>query len=108
MTNLAELYRAQERYAEARPLYEKALAVAEKTIGAESPAVAMNLNNQALLHMAENRPRDAERLLQKALSIQEKGLRAGLVRLVYDAPESGNGLPGPGARIGMQSRYGHA
>jgi tetratricopeptide (TPR) repeat protein len=35
LNNLAELYRAQGRHAEAQPLYERALAIFERTLGRE-------------------------------------------------------------------------
>ncbi|MBE3035878.1 MAG: tetratricopeptide repeat protein [Candidatus Atribacteria bacterium] len=37
LNKLAELYRAQGRYSEAEPLYKRALAIAEKTLGAHHP-----------------------------------------------------------------------
>ena len=40
LNNLAELYRAQGRYAEAHPLYKRSLAILEKAFGPEHPAVA--------------------------------------------------------------------
>ena len=40
-------------YAEARPLYERALAIHEKVLGPEHPDTAMSLNNLALLLQAQ-------------------------------------------------------
>ena len=37
LNNLAELYRSQGRYAEAEPLYKRALAIEEKARGPEHP-----------------------------------------------------------------------
>lgn len=45
----------QEKYAEAEPLYERALAIREKTLGPDHPDVAMVLNNQAVLKNAQAR-----------------------------------------------------
>ena len=50
LNNLAELYRAQGRYAEAEPLHKRALAIREKALGPEHPDVAQSLNNLAELY----------------------------------------------------------
>ena len=39
LNNLGEVYRAQGRYAEAEPLYKRALAIREKALGPEHPDV---------------------------------------------------------------------
>ena len=44
-------------YAEARPLYERALAIREKVLGAEHPDTATSLNNLAILLQDPGRPR---------------------------------------------------
>ncbi len=50
MNDLARLYWQQGRYAEAEPLYKRSLAIQEKALGPDDPAVAMDLNNLALLY----------------------------------------------------------
>ncbi len=45
LNNLAELYRAQGRYAEAEPPYQRSLAILEKVLGPEHPHVAQSLEN---------------------------------------------------------------
>ena len=40
LNNLAELYRAQGRYAETEPLHKRALAIGEKALGPDHPDVA--------------------------------------------------------------------
>jgi hypothetical protein len=47
--NLAELHRAQHRYAQAEPLYQRSLAILEKGLGANHPQVGSVLNGFALL-----------------------------------------------------------
>ena len=47
LNNLGGLYREQGQYAEAEPLYQRALAIAEKALGPEHLEVAMSLNNLA-------------------------------------------------------------
>jgi Tfp pilus assembly protein PilF len=43
--NLAALYKVQGRNAAAGPMYKRALAIREKALGAEHPAVATSLGN---------------------------------------------------------------
>jgi hypothetical protein len=41
LNNLANLYQARGRYAEAEPLHKRALAISEKALGGEHPNVAL-------------------------------------------------------------------
>ncbi len=50
LNNLALFYNTQGRYAEAEPLYKRALAIREKALGPEHPHVAASLNNLAALY----------------------------------------------------------
>ena len=50
LNHLAEQYRLQGRYAEAEPLYKRALSIREKALGPEHPQVATTLNNLAALY----------------------------------------------------------
>ena len=63
LNNLALLYQVQGRYADAVPLYKRALAIREKALGPDHPDVAGSLNNLAELYRAEGRNAEAERLL---------------------------------------------
>ena len=65
LNNLAGLYRAQARYAEAEPLYKRALAIREKALGPAHPDVATSLNNLALFYREQGRNQDVERLLRE-------------------------------------------
>ena len=77
--NLAALYEAQGRYAEAEPLYKRALAIYEKALGPEHPNVATSLHNLALLYEAQSRlPRPS--LCSTALSPSEKRSSAMTIR----------------------------
>ncbi len=49
LNNLALLYQAQGRYAEAEPLYQRSQAIWEKALGPEHPHVAQSLENYAAL-----------------------------------------------------------
>ena len=70
------LYRDQGRYAEAEPLYKRALAISEKAIGPEHPDVAASLGNLGKLYQAQGRYAEAEPLYNRALLISEKVLGA--------------------------------
>ena len=50
LNNLAGLYQAMGRYAEAEPLYRRSLEIREKQLGADHPDVATSLNNLAVLY----------------------------------------------------------
>jgi tetratricopeptide (TPR) repeat protein len=62
------------QYAEAEPLYKRALAILEKSLGENHPDVATVLNNLAMLYQAINRLSEAEPLMKRALAIDEAGL----------------------------------
>ena len=47
------LYQSQGRYAEAEPLYQRALAIREKALGPDHPDVGTSLNNLAALYFAQ-------------------------------------------------------
>src|SRR5580658_3420397 len=70
---VVELYQAG-RYAEAIPLAQRALAIREKALGPNHPAVAQSLNILALLYDGQGRYAEAEPLYKRALAIREKAL----------------------------------
>lgn len=74
LNNLAELYRVQGRYADAEPLYRRALAIVEKVLGPEHPLVAIALDNLGSLYKGQGRLSDAEPLHRRSLEINEKAL----------------------------------
>jgi tetratricopeptide (TPR) repeat protein len=61
-------------YAEAEPLYLRALEIRERLLGANHPDTASSLNNLALLYQTQGRYTEAEPLYQRALSIYERQL----------------------------------
>jgi len=71
---LAQTLQRQGRYGEARPLYERALAIKEKALGPEHPDTAAALNNLALLLQAQGLYGEARPLYERALAINEKVL----------------------------------
>ena len=66
LNNLALLHKGKGQYAKAEPLYGRALAIREKTLGSEHPDVATSLNNLAGLHQAKGEYAEAEPLYQRA------------------------------------------
>ena len=70
--NLATLLQATDRLGEAEPLMRRALAIREKSLGADHPDVASSLNNLAQLLQDTNRLAEAEPLMRRALDIDEK------------------------------------
>jgi tetratricopeptide (TPR) repeat protein len=69
LNNLAALYSARGRYEEAEPLFRRALAVNEKSLGADHPRVAMTLENYARLLKGAKRKREATALQRRAEEI---------------------------------------
>ncbi|RXK82136.1 tetratricopeptide repeat protein [Chlorobaculum sp. 24CR] len=62
------------RYAEAEPLFRRALSIGEKTLGPEYPDVAASLNNLAVLLSDQGNYTEAEPLFRRAFAIREKVL----------------------------------
>ena len=50
LNNLADLYERQGRYAEAQPLFERALAIRERAVGPDHPDTATSMNNLAAFY----------------------------------------------------------
>src|SRR3990172_10615101 len=76
LNNLAVLYHTQGKYSEAEPLYRRALAILEETLGATHPSVGQGLNNLAEMLRAQGKHAEAERLHRRALAILEKVFRS--------------------------------
>jgi tetratricopeptide (TPR) repeat protein len=75
LLNWAGLYLyGRGRYTDAEPLYGRALAIREKTLGPEHLGVANSLNNLAVLYRAQGQYAKAEPLFQRALTIRKKVL----------------------------------
>jgi tetratricopeptide (TPR) repeat protein len=60
--NLAEVYRAQGRYADAEAYYQRALGIWQQALGPHHPLVAIAFDNLAQLHYAQARFAEAEPL----------------------------------------------
>ena len=96
LNNLAGLYQAQGRYAEAEPLYRRSLAIREKALGPEHPDVGAALNNLAVLYRAQGRYAEAEPLYQAQPRHPREGAGARASRRRHVAQQPGRAVPGPG------------
>ena len=74
LSNLAELYRGQGKYAEAEPFYQRTLAILEKALGPEHPYVATSLSSLGVLYATQGKYAEAEPLHKRSLAIREKAL----------------------------------
>ncbi len=72
LNNLALFYRAQGKYAEAKPLYKWMLAIWEKALGPEHPHVATSLENYAAVLRKTGRTTEAANLEARAKAIRAK------------------------------------
>ena len=64
----------QGRFADAEPLYKRAIAICERKLGANDPTVATGLGNLSALYDDVGRYVEAEEVAQRALAIREKAL----------------------------------
>jgi centrosomal protein CEP104 len=74
LTDLAALYSEEENFAEARPLYERALRIQEKTLGAEHQDTTQTLTDLAICHLDQGNNDVGRPLLERALVLQERAL----------------------------------
>jgi tetratricopeptide (TPR) repeat protein len=62
------------QYADAEPLFQRALKIREQVLGLQHPDVATSLNNLATLYRAQGKYADSEPLYQRAAEIDRKAL----------------------------------
>ena len=74
LSNLALLYDEQGRYAEAEPLFWRALAISEKVLPENHPDIALRLHNLAGLLRNLGQQSQAEQFYDRSLLIREKVL----------------------------------
>jgi tetratricopeptide (TPR) repeat protein len=74
LDNLAQVYMAQGKVAQAAHLYYRAIAISEKVLGPNHPYLAMTLNHLAGMYYFQRKYSEAELLYQRALAIYEKAL----------------------------------
>lgn len=101
LNNLAALYQAHGKYAQAEPLHKRALRIREKAFGPEHPQVGQSLKNLAELYCAQSKYAEAEPLHKRALKIREKALGS-------DHPDVGQSLKNLAELYRAQGRYAEA
>lgn len=74
LNNLGQVYAGQGRDDLAEPLYKRALALMEKSLGLETPLISAEVTNLAALYQRQARLAEAEPLFKRALVVTEKGL----------------------------------
>ena len=79
LNNLAGLYTAQGRYAEAEPLFQRALPIVERALGPEHPYVAATIRDYAQLLRATGCEAEAAETEARA-----EGIRAGPRLVAHD------------------------
>ena len=72
LNETALYHKARAAWAEAEPLFQRALTIREKALGPEHPDLAISLNDLAALYQDISRFAEAEPLFQRALTIREK------------------------------------
>ena len=76
LTNLADLYYRQHKYAEAEPLYQHAFKIYEHKLGNGHHDTVMALNNLAIVYKEQGKYTKAGHLYRRALAIYELKLGA--------------------------------
>ncbi len=77
LTNLAGLYKMQTKFANAEPIYKRAMLIQERDFGPDNIEVAIATDNYADLLMRREKYKEAEEYYRKSLSIRQKKLPAG-------------------------------
>ena len=72
LNNLGLLYEAQGKYAEAEPLYQRALGIWEKALGPDHPNAATSLENYAALLRKTDREAEAAKMEARAKAIRNR------------------------------------
>ena len=96
--NLAALLYAQGKYADAEPLYLRALALREQRLGTTHPDVAQTLNNLAELYEVQGNYEQAEVFHLRALEIRRQ-------RFGDDHPDTANSLNNLAGLYYAQGKY---
>ncbi|ULK95209.1 CHAT domain-containing tetratricopeptide repeat protein [Bradyrhizobium sp. I71] len=74
LNNLGQVHAGQGRDDLAEPVYKRAIALMEKSLGLDTGLIAPELNNLAALFQRQGRFAEAEPLFKRALAISEKSL----------------------------------
>lgn len=74
LNNLGQVHAGQGRDDLAEPVYKRAIALMEKSLGLDTGLIAPELNNLAALYQRQGRFTEAEPLFKRALAVSEKSL----------------------------------
>lgn len=74
LNNLGQVHAGQGRDDLAEPVYKRAIALMEKSLGLDTGLIAPELNNLAALYQRQGRFAEAEPLFKRALAVSEKSL----------------------------------
>lgn len=74
LNNLGQVHAGQGRDDLAEPVYKRAIALMEKSLGLDTGLIAPELNNLAALYQRQGRFAEAEPLFRRALAVSEKSL----------------------------------
>ena len=96
LNNLAALYRAQGRYAEAEPLYQRSLAIREKALGPDHPDVGAVAQQPGRAVPGPGPLRRGRAALQAQPRHPREGAGARAPRRRHVAQQPGRAVPGPG------------
>jgi tetratricopeptide (TPR) repeat protein len=72
LDNLASLYYAMKRYADAEPLYRRSLAIWIQLLGPDHFLVATSFDNLAVILALEEKYEESATLYEKALAIRDR------------------------------------
>ena len=76
LNSVGVYFLSRGQYEDVEPLFQRALAIYERVLGAEQPNTASSLNNLAILYADQGKDEQAEPLYQRALAIKEGMLGA--------------------------------
>ncbi|SPP91908.1 CHAT domain-containing tetratricopeptide repeat protein [Bradyrhizobium vignae] len=74
LNNLGQVYAGQGRDDLAEPIYKRAIALLEKSLGLDTALIAPELSNLAALYQRQGRFTEAEPLFKRALTVSERSL----------------------------------
>ena len=94
LRDLAQVYRAQSKYAEAEPLMERHLALKERFLGKFHPDLAKDLDQLGRVCFAQMKFVSAEAYFRRELTIMEKKFGPEFLDLIPALTQRGAVLPG--------------
>lgn len=74
LNNLGQVFAGQGRDDLAEPIYKRAIALLEKSLGLDTALIAPELSNLAALYQRQGRFTEAEPLFKRALTVSERSL----------------------------------